>query len=1132
MARRLSLVGVLLLVAALGPSAGAVSPANSAAAAVEAAAPGSWVQRQHLDPEGTGSLDHFGRGLDVEGDRMAVGAPDANFVRIYDRDPSGDWVEADEVSLNGGNLLTRFGSAVSLDGDRLAVGKPELANGAVFLYQRSLDGSWSQTAVITLPDEATTFGQTVELTGSELLVGALEADTVLVFVETAPGSWELEQRVVGGPGSSSFGWGIVRRGETMVVSAPFAGGNSGGAWVYEKVAGSWVEQSSLEPSDGGTLFGYGLEMDPDHIVVGALSHGVYVFDGLSGAPLRNESDFLAADPANPAGFGVSIDIAGNRLAVGVSGYQNGGTEGAGAVAVYGNSPQGWSEQTVLTNVEPGNDLLGDRVFLSGNQVVAGAHGEESGAGAVYVFERGFLGNSAPIADAGELSYVALETPGGTRVVLDGSDSSDANGDELTYTWTGAFEGGTAVGPTPTVTYPQPGVTPITLTVSDGDLSDTASLNVFVENVDFPPTADAGPDQFAELVGGQSIVMLDGSGSSDPDPEDAELDYRWTGSFAGGNAVGANPQVTFASAGVFEVALDVTDTSGLTDTDAVTITIEGPARVSISGTVRTVDGLAAPDVWVVLEGDGAAPTQQESSDGTFAFTVDPGEYLISAYADSLFRPTAPTPVSATADVSIDLTIHAAPMLSGTSTSTGGAAVPATVTLHDPITRTQRYSFDSDGSYDSSQVLLDEGAYKLKAEHDGTTVWFGGSGFDTASTVILDDDQQYVVDFVFDLTGPTEPATISGTITEWDGRAYKYTAGTQVALWKEDAAGRELVAAKVLGGPTFEFQRVEPGEYQLEVATQDGRELVYPDPDVFFQAGPGAQIDVEINLPAVDGEIRWSVPDYAGHQTLAVDTFDVDFGYIATATDGATLELPPGEYHLIVYASDGTALADFFPHWYPGGGLFETDKAASVEVRPHDVIDLEFDVGQALFVDMFESTFADDIAWMYSTGITTGCGNDRYCPDAPVRRGQMAAFLVRALGLTDVDPAIDFVDDDDSVFEDDVNKLATAGITLGCGGNRFCPNGDVSRGQMAAFLVRALGLTEVDPAFDFVDDGDSVFEGDINKLATAGITFGCGGNKFCPDASVSRGEMAAFLRRGLAEGLAFQGDQSAVSLFLPG
>jgi hypothetical protein len=86
----------------------------------------------------------------------------------------------------------------------------------------------------------------------------------------------------------------------------------------------------------------------------------------------------------------------------------------------------------------------------------------------------------------------------------------------------------------------------------------------------------------------------------------------------------------------------------------------------------------------------------------------------------------------------------------------------------------------------------------------------------------------------------------------------------------------------------------------------------------------------------------------------------------------------------------------------------------------------------FVDDNGSTFESSIEAISAEGITRGCNppaNDRFCPDAPVTRGQMAAFLVRGLVLTDrlADP---FSDDDESIFEADIEKLAAAGITLGC------------------------------------------------------------------------------------------------------
>ncbi len=170
-----------------------------------------------------------------------------------------------------------------------------------------------------------------------------------------------------------------------------------------------------------------------------------------------------------------------------------------------------------------------------------------------------------------------------------------------------------------------------------------------------------------------------------------------------------------------------------------------------------------------------------------------------------------------------------------------------------------------------------------------------------------------------------------------------------------------------------------------------------------------------------------------------------------------------------------------------------------------------------------TFVNDIIWLAEEGITKGCNppiNDQFCPDDFVTRGQMAAFLVRFLGLTDAGPGNLFTDDDGSIFETNIDRLATAGITKGCNpptNSLFCPEDRVTRGQMAAFLVRALGLTDAGPGNLFTDDDGSIFETNIDRLATAGITRGCNpptNSLFCPDDFVTRGQMAAFLKRASA------------------
>ncbi len=111
------------------------------------------------------------------------------------------------------------------------------------------------------------------------------------------------------------------------------------------------------------------------------------------------------------------------------------------------------------------------------------------------------------------------------------------------------------------------------------------------------------------------------------------------------------------------------------------------------------------------------------------------------------------------------------------------------------------------------------------------------------------------------------------------------------------------------------------------------------------------------------------------------------------------------------------------------------------------------------DTAGSVFANDIMWVAQAGITFGCNppvNDNYCPTDPLTRGQMAAMFVRAFDLPAT--AVDyFTDDEASVFEDDVNRLAEAGITLGCNppaNDNYCPDDLLNRGEIAAFFRRSL------------------------------------------------------------------------------
>lgn len=169
----------------------------------------------------------------------------------------------------------------------------------------------------------------------------------------------------------------------------------------------------------------------------------------------------------------------------------------------------------------------------------------------------------------------------------------------------------------------------------------------------------------------------------------------------------------------------------------------------------------------------------------------------------------------------------------------------------------------------------------------------------------------------------------------------------------------------------------------------------------------------------------------------------------------------------------------------------------------------------FDDDDGSVHEQDINSIAAAGITLGCNppsNTLFCPAQDVTRGEMAAFIRRAKNLPFVTTDY-FTDDNGSVFEDDINAIAADGITSGCGSGHYCPSTPMKRTEMAAMLVRALDLPG-STTNHFVDDEGSVFENAINALADAGITLGCNpptNNRYCPDVDVSRAQMASFLTR---------------------
>jgi hypothetical protein len=328
------------------------------------------------------------------------------------------------------------------------------------------------------------------------------------------------------------------------------------------------------------------------------------------------------------------------------------------------------------------------------------------------------------------------------------------------------------------------------------------------------------------------------------------------------------------------------------------------------------------------------------------------------------------------------------------------------------------------------------------------------------------------------------------------------------WFVSGAGGRILHR--LGTPLAETKFQYNDDYGSMIVTADQDSILFE----FYRVGSGGTgtllDDYEIAAPGPDDTVK-PVITMLGSSLVTVLHGDAYTDAGASAEDDVDGDI----------TDDIVTVGDVINTSAPGTYFVTYDVEDAAGNNASQVTRIVNVVESGSFDDTGGSVFEADIEWMAAEGITKGCNpplNDKYCPEASVTRGQMAAFLVRALNLTE---RLDnrFIDDDGSIFEADIERLAAAGITKGCNppaNDRFCPDSNVTRGQMAALLVRALGYTDDGGGDLFTDDDDSIFEGNIDRLGTAGVTKGCNpptNDRYCPSGNVTRGQMAAFLHRAL-------------------
>jgi IPT/TIG domain/S-layer homology domain len=174
----------------------------------------------------------------------------------------------------------------------------------------------------------------------------------------------------------------------------------------------------------------------------------------------------------------------------------------------------------------------------------------------------------------------------------------------------------------------------------------------------------------------------------------------------------------------------------------------------------------------------------------------------------------------------------------------------------------------------------------------------------------------------------------------------------------------------------------------------------------------------------------------------------------------------------------------------------------------------------FLDVAQGNqFYGYVTALVSNAITAGVGGGLYGVNDSTLRQQMAVFILKAKhGLCYRPPSCTGVFPDvpcSSAFAPWIEAMSNEGITGGCGGGNFCPQNPVRRDQMAVFLLKAEHGSSYQPpmctgAFPDVPC-PSTFANWIEQLANEAITGGCGGGGYCPGNNNTRGQMAVFITK---------------------
>ena len=382
---------------------------------------------QKLVASDRAASDKFGYSVAIDGDTLVVGAyrvdEGQGAAYVFSRQSDGAWSQVAKLTASERNVDDQFGQSVSIDGHVIAVGAVgddavAAEAGAAYVFKQPTAG-WSDTnesKKLTATDGGANdwFGYAVDIDNDTVVVAAHQVDgyddvlvkavpnagAVYVFAKPVDGAWAEATQVAKLMSSKpklddKLGTSVAVSGDVVVAGAPVGGvtrRDFGAALVFVKPATGWTDDTEngvLTASDpsGADGFGVSVDIDSETIAVGAFRHTaaasssgagyVFVKPDSGWASITESAKLTASDAAQQDGLGSSIAIHGETILIGAFEHRT-FSQGPGKAYIYTASAGGWADAAEMAKltamVRANGDNFGISVALDGSTILVGADG--------------------------------------------------------------------------------------------------------------------------------------------------------------------------------------------------------------------------------------------------------------------------------------------------------------------------------------------------------------------------------------------------------------------------------------------------------------------------------------------------------------------------------------------------------------------------------------------------------------------------------------------------------------------------------------------------------------------------------------------------------------------------------------